>query len=61
MERISDESGIANLKKRGFATGCEGMCSCGVYAVLGIKRMPENPSFTLMFNIYKLREVGSSA
>lgn len=54
MERIEDAQTLAKLEESGYVAGARGMCDCGVTAVLAIKRMPENPTFTLMFNIYKL-------
>lgn len=42
------------LEESGYVTGARGICDCGVTAVLAMKRMPENPTFTLMFNIYRL-------
>jgi hypothetical protein len=54
MERITDAQNQAKLEEAGYVAGARGMCPCGVTAVLAIKRMPENPTFTLMFNIYKL-------
>lgn len=54
MERIEDAQTLAKLEDAGYATGARGSCECGVVAILAIKRMPENPTFTLMFNIYKL-------
>jgi len=58
MERVHDAETQAKLEEAGYAEGCRGMCECGVVAVLGIKRMPENPTFTLMFNVYKLKVKG---
>jgi len=53
MERIEDARTQAKLEGSGYVVGARGMCPCGVTAVLAIKKMPENPTFTLMFNIYK--------
>lgn len=53
MERIQDAKTQAKLEEAGYVTGARGICSCGVVAILAIKKMPENPTFTLMFNIYK--------
>lgn len=57
LEKISDPQTQTEIIQKGFAVGARGMCECGVTAVLAIKKMPANPTFTLMFNIYKL-EVG---
>lgn len=61
MERIEDAKTVAKLEESGYVAGARGECPCGVTAVLAMKRMPENPTFTLMFNIYKLdiKKVGS--
>jgi len=54
MERITDVKTQAKLEESGYATSASGICLCGVTAILAIKRMPENPTFSLLFNIYKL-------
>jgi hypothetical protein len=58
MERVADPSALARLKERGFAAACEGTCPCGVAAVLAVRKMPSSPTFTLMFNIYRLEKGG---
>jgi hypothetical protein len=57
MHRISEPQTQAKLEESGYVAGARGICKCGVVAILAIKKMPENPTFTLMFNIYKF-EVG---
>lgn len=54
LERITDAQTLVKLEEAGYVAGARGDCDCGVTSVLAIKRMPENPTFTLMFNIYKL-------
>lgn len=54
MERVQDAQTKVKLESAGYATGTRGMCDCGVTAVLAMKKLPDNPTFTLMFNIYKL-------
>jgi len=54
MERIEDAQTKVKLENSGYVAGARGMCDCGVTAVLAMKKLPENPTFTLMFNIYKL-------
>lgn len=56
LKKIEEARTNAKLEEGGYAIGARGDCTpdCGVTAVLAIKRMPENPTFTLMFNIYKL-------
>jgi len=61
MERIKDAQTQAKLEEAGYVAGARGVCGCGVTAVLAIKRMPENPTFTLMFNIYKLELGGKKS
>jgi hypothetical protein len=51
---IEDAKTNAKLQEAGFTVGARGDCGCGVTAVLAMKKMPENPTFTIMFNIYKL-------
>jgi len=51
---INDPKTLSRLQEAGYACGARGDCECGVTVILAMKRMPENPTFTLMFNIYKL-------
>lgn len=53
LDRIQDAQTQVKLEEAGYAVGTKGNCECGVTAILAIKKMPENPTFTLMFNIYK--------
>ncbi|MBA7490876.1 hypothetical protein ES702_01419 [subsurface metagenome] len=54
LESIEDSKTRVKLEEAGYITGARGTCPCGVTAVLAMKKMPANPTFTLMFNIYKL-------
>lgn len=54
MTPITDAKTLAKLQESGYVSGARGDCQCGVTSVLAMKKMPENPTFTLMFNIYKL-------
>jgi len=54
MRKVKDLRTRAGLQDKGYMGGYEGDCQCGVQAILAMKKMPENPSFTLMFNIVKL-------
>lgn len=54
IERVEDAQTQVKLEESGYVAGARGLCDCGVTAVLAIKPMPDNPTFTLMFNIYKL-------
>lgn len=59
LEKIMDPKTLMKLEEGGYVTGARGNCTdeCGVTAVLAIKRIPENPTFTIMFNIFKLNMV----
>ena len=46
---------LQEIKKKGYIGGARGLCNCGVLAVLVIQEMPKSPTYTLMFNIYKLK------
>lgn len=54
LGKINDPKTQAKLEESGYIAGARGICPCGVTAVLTIKEMPANPTFTLMFNLYKL-------
>jgi len=41
------------IVKNGYVNGARYVCSCGVVALLLVKPLPESPTFTLMFDIYK--------
>jgi hypothetical protein len=51
---IEDPKTMVKLQEAGYVAGARGDCECGVTLVLAMKKMPENPTFTAMFNIYKL-------
>jgi len=51
---IEDPKTTVKLQEAGYIAGARGDCDCGVTAVLAMKKMPENPTFTLLFNIYRL-------
>lgn len=55
LERISDATTMVKLEQSGYIVGARGQCSCGVVAVLAIKAMPNNPTFSLLFNLYELK------
>ncbi|MBU1173033.1 MAG: hypothetical protein KKD44_26015 [Proteobacteria bacterium] len=54
MTKIKDLRTRAQLQGKGYILGYEGGCECGVKAIFALKKMPENPTFTLFWNIYKL-------
>jgi len=54
MKVVEDAKTVLKLKEANYVSGARGMCDCGVVAILCVKALPENPTFTLMFNIYKL-------
>jgi hypothetical protein len=54
LEKITDAKTQHKLEEQNYAAGARGKCVCGVMAILAMKRMPDNPTFTLMFNVYKL-------
>lgn len=54
MTRIKDLRTRAKLQDKGYIMGYGGGCPCGVQAILALKKMPDNPTFTLLWNIYKL-------
>lgn len=54
IETVEDEQTLETFRKSGYVAGARGMCKCGVAAVLCIKQMPEDPTFTLFLNIYKI-------
>jgi hypothetical protein len=53
LEPITDVKTLAKIEEEGYAAGARGVCSCGIVAILCIKKFPENPTFTLFFNVYK--------
>lgn len=44
---------IVKLVETGYSQGAEGQCECGVYLVFLTKPVPANPTFTILFNVYK--------
>jgi putative N-acetylmannosamine-6-phosphate epimerase len=53
LSSIDDPKTMVKLQEAGYVAGARGDCACGVTAVLAMKKMPENPTFSLLFNIYK--------
>jgi hypothetical protein len=51
---IDDPKTLAKLQEAGYIAGARGDCECGVTGVLVMKKMPENPTFSFLFNLYKL-------
>lgn len=54
IETIEDMETLDTLRKSGYVAGARGGCACGAFAVLCIKQMPEDPTFTIFLNIYKI-------
>jgi len=54
LSPVEDPKTTVKLQEAGYVAGARGDCECGVTAVLAMKKMPENPTFTLLWNIYKL-------
>ena len=40
-----------------YKTVFQGSCSCGILAILAVKPMPNEPTFTLSFNKYEVAKV----
>lgn len=55
LERIVDPKTLVKLQDSGYVAGARGNCECGISAILAMKEMPANPTFTLMFNVFKLK------
>ena len=53
LEKIKDPETMDKLEDGDYSQGARGTCKCGVVAILAIKEMPKEPTFTLMFNIYQ--------
>jgi len=56
LEEIRDPLEKEHFSKAGYSQGARGKCPCGVVAVFCVKPLPENPTFTLLFNVYKVEE-----
>jgi len=45
------------LERQGYKALGRGICTCGVVAVLCMQELPASPTFTLMFDLYKVEQV----
>jgi len=57
LEEVRDPLERETLSRAGYSQGARGQCPCGVVAVFCVKPLPESPTFTLLFNVYKVEEV----
>jgi hypothetical protein len=55
LTEIRDPLERERLSVAGYSQGGRGECPCGVVAVLLTKPIPENPTFTLLFNVYRTK------
>ena len=56
LKPVIDPLAIEKLNEKGYIAGANGMCSCGAVFALVIQSMPKSPTFTLMFDIYKIEK-----
>ena len=54
LSPIDDPKTMVKLQESGYVMGARGNCDCGITAILAMKEMPANPTFTLMFNVFKI-------
>lgn len=52
MKPIQEQDAINKFEKAGYIAAGRGTCPCGVVAILAKKPLPDEPTFTLMFDIY---------
>jgi len=45
---------VLKLLEAGYSQGARGQCPCGVILFFLAKKMPEEPTFTIQFNVYKV-------
>ena len=52
LAEMIDVQDIASLLSAEYSQGAKGTCGCGVVLVFLTKPMPEEPTFTILFNLY---------
>lgn len=53
VKRVTYPLELERIGKRGFSEGGRFNCECGVVGVVLIKPLPNRPTYTLLFDIYK--------
>lgn len=53
LKEIRDPLETLQILEMRYSQGAKGVCGCGVYLVFLTKPLPDNPTFTIQFNIYK--------
>lgn len=53
LTEMKDVQDVASLLTADYSQGAKGVCSCGVILVFLTKEMPAEPTFTILFNLYK--------
>ena len=56
LKAITEPLDITKLHEKGYIAGANGICKCGAVFALVIQPMPKSPTFTLMFDIYKIEK-----
>ena len=56
LKPITEPLDITRLHKKGYIAGANGICKCGAVFALVVQPMPKSPTFTLMFDIYKIEK-----
>ena len=56
LKPVIDPLAIEKLNEKGYIAGANGICNCGAVFALVVQPMPKSPTFTLMFDIYKIEK-----
>ena len=49
---------VIRLLEAGYSQGARGQCPCGAILLFLTKPMPNEPTFTIQMNVYKLAKTG---
>jgi len=53
---IVEDSVIAGILTQGYNDGARFICPCGVIAILLNQELPKSPTFSLLFDVVKIKE-----
>ena len=53
LSEMRDPQEVMRVIETGYSQGAIGDCECGVSMMLLTKKLPESPTFTVLFNVYQ--------
>lgn len=54
LGEMRDPQGVLKLIEAGYSQGAKGNCVCGVKLIFLTKPLPQEPTFTILFDLYAI-------